>query len=200
MKTDEKIRKYLDGEMTSEELSAFEKEMENSHELKRNVEHYRSTIKNFKEMSSPDLQTNYFNNIIPEFRKSIERKKKNRFAPAYAFGSVAVIIFAIVILFFISKDDIEQQPDNNFTQSLMSEEIEQYLHDYTSDYSYLNLVGDLSDDDLLVDSLLYAELNLTANNYELQVDFSNAEINLIIENLSDEEFDGLYASIADKKF
>lgn len=195
MKTDDKIRKYLDGELIPEELSAFEKEMENSPELKMSIENFRSTIKSYRDISSSDLQKNYFNNIIPEFRKSIEKKSKKSFSPAYAFGSIFVIIITAAIIFFMNKDGSEIQESNDvFAENMLGNEIIIYL---SSDYSNYDL---LDEDDFIIDSLLSSELNLSAANFDLQYDFANINFNSIFNNLSDEDFDGLYSELISKKF
>jgi hypothetical protein len=175
MKTiDEKIRRYIEGEMTVDELSAFEKEIESSAELKKVVENLQSTLKIYRELGSVKAETNYFNNIIPEFRRGISKKRKAGFFPAYSFGSFIIIFVTSIIILLISISDPGVNPDDGISEDIMNEEIEQFLADYSSDYSYLNFSNGTTGE--MLDSLFTSELNLTAGNLDLQFDFANTKV------------------------
>ena len=76
MKTSRKIYLYLEGELTPEERISFEKELADSPELQKELKLYQNFISYVEETKNVRLQSNYFDNIVPEFRKRLEGKNK----------------------------------------------------------------------------------------------------------------------------
>src|SRR4030067_1010173 len=120
--TKEEIRKYIEGELSGEELINFEKEINNSPELKKEIDSLRNVLNQFKKLKNVNADENYFTNILPRFRESTYKQKQLRIKPSFAVGSILIVLITIIV-FFITTNKEDAIEDEQITlQQLDNEE------------------------------------------------------------------------------
>jgi len=198
MKNEEKIRKYLDGELTGEELLKFEEEINNSSELKRTIDSYKNTLNQYRRFSNPDIQNSYFVNIIPEFRERIKKKKESKLKPVFVLGSVSLVIISLLVIFIFNKDREIMYNDNIVLQDIESEELNSYVNNYSRDFNSIQLT-EVVEYDSLFNSMILNELNINGNSRNYFADVTGNEFYTILDELSEEEIDGIYNTLISQK-
>ncbi|MFO7445777.1 MAG: hypothetical protein R6W90_05390 [Ignavibacteriaceae bacterium] len=200
MKVNEKIIRYVDGEMDTLEKKEFEKELENSTLLKEELSAYRNLLAETKGTQNIPVDDNYFVSVIPEFRLRQKKESKNKFFPGLAFGvSLAVIVLLFVIT--NNKEGGDVIPDNTLAEYTV-EEVDSILNYYTPYYSDIDSA--ISNDKNIsnaVDDMLLAELEKSGNDQEELYSYvSTAGYTQNITNLSSEEAEIVYNEILNKRF
>lgn len=200
MNKDEQIRKYIDGELTGEELEKFEAEINNSPELKALVDSYVNTLNQFKKLKNDDIENPYFVNILPEFRRKSTKKRILKLRPSFAFGSVALALIAVLAIFILTNKEESLTDENFVTNDISSETLDSYLDNYSRDYTSLQLTEDVPVEyDSLLSIVMISELNIDENAGEYLVDVSSSEFYNVIDELSTEEVEGIYNTLITKK-
>ena len=115
-KINEKLIRYLAGEMNPEEKNNFESELKNSSLLMKQKNDYQNL---FGEMH-PAAKSEYFNNIVPDFRKRLEKKsqKAATLRWAYSLSSAAAVVIILILLIIPGKqkttiDEVITEMDNS---------------------------------------------------------------------------------------
>ena len=159
MKTEERIIKYLDNDLTSEERTAFERELKSSEELKREFEKYSVIKEKIKYQKNLRLNSDYLSSILPEFHKKVDSGKKEtlRRGLSYAFG--LILLFLIGISF--QKIFFNNQKNSNdlevFAQSLNENQKIELLENLNGGEELYKLIpendlADLFEKDLQIDN------------------------------------------------
>ncbi|MCW8813555.1 MAG: hypothetical protein OQK65_08495 [Chlorobium sp.] len=192
MKTEKRIIKYLDNDLTSEERTAFERELKSSEELKREFEKYSIIKEKIKNQKNLRLNSDYLSSILPEFHNKVHSGKKEtlRRGLSYAFG--LILLFLIGISFqkiFFNNSDKERNDLEKFTQSL-------------NDNQKLDLLESLNGNDDLYNIILgkeYVDLlenELVVNEDVLETyDISYKDL---IGNLSDNDVEKIYNGLLNR--
>lgn len=192
MTTDERIVKYIENELSPQERNAFEVDMNNSVELRKEFEIYLRVKKETGNLKELKLNPRYLDSILPEFRNKLKLPrifsvKRNL---GYAFGAMLVFILSIVVLknFFNAKTELTDLQE--FTQSLNENQRIELLK---------NLNGDQGVYEIISDSLYKPELislfetNLKVNNEVAET--YDIEYHEIISGLSKDEVELIYNEI-----
>ena len=196
MNKNEQIRKYLDGELSGEELKNFETEINNSPELKNLVDSYRNTLNQFKKIESINSEESYFINIVPRFHESMRNKKRLKLKPAFAFSSIALVLTSILLVFILNKDNQVINP----VHEISSEELSSYLKSNPQDYYEMQLTESVPQEyDSLFNSIFFNELNIDDNSGKYLVDVTGNEFYNILDEISDEDAESIYSSLISKK-
>ena len=196
MNKNEQIRKYLDGELTGEELKNFETEINNSPELKNLVDSYRDTLNQFKKIENVNSEESYFINIVPRFHESMRNKKRLKLKPAFAFSSIALVLTSILLVFILNKDNQVINP----VHEISSEELSSYLKSNPRDYYEMQLTESVPQEyDSLFNSIFFNELNIDDNSGKYLVDVTGNEFYNILDEISDEDAESIYSSLISKK-
>ena len=196
MNKNEQIRKYLDGELTGEELRSFETEINNSPELKNLVDSYRDTLNQFKKIENVNSEESYFINIVPRFHESMRNKKRLKLKPAFAFSSIALVLTSILLVFILNKDNQVINP----VHEISSEELSSYLKSNPQDYYEMQLTESVPQEyDSLFNSIFFNELNIDDNSGKYLVDVTGNEFYNILDEISDEDAESIYSSLISKK-
>ena len=196
MNKNEQIRKYLDGELSGEELKNFETEINNSPELKNLVDSYRDTLNQFKKIKSVNSKESYFINIVPRFHESMRNKKRLKLKPAFAFSSIALVLTSILLVFILNKDNQVINP----VHEISSEELSSYLKSNPQDYYEMQLTESVPQEyDSLFNSIFFNELNIDDNSGKYLVDVTGNEFYNILDEISDEDAESIYSSLISKK-
>jgi len=196
MNKNEQIRKYLDGELSGEELKNFETEINNSPELKNFVDSYRNTLNQFQKIENVNSEESYFINIVPRFHESMRNKKRLKLKPAFAFSSIALVLTSILLVFILNKDNQVINP----VHEISSEELSSYLKSNPHDYYEMQLTESVPQEyDSLFSSIFFNELNIDDNSGKYLVDVTGNEFYNILDEISDEDAESIYSSLISKK-
>ncbi len=201
MKNEEKIRKYIEGELAGEELINFEIEINNSPDLKREIDSLRNALNQFKELKNVNAGEYYFTNILPRFREIASKQKQLSIRPSFVLGSIALVLIAMII-FFITTNKQEVIEDEQITlQQLDNEELKTYLNNYSQDISTSQLSENIPEEyDSLFSSMIADELSLNGYTGEYLVDVTSNDFYNILDELSEEELEGIYNSLIKERF
>jgi len=197
MKTDEKIIKYLNGELIHEDRISFEAELKNSPHLRSEYELFLKLQQNIKISKEVRLNQNYLNTIIPEFRNKSYSNNSVVFRSKIGYSFVAVI--ALLISFLIFKNILMENSEINsiqsFTESMNSNQKIEILENLNEDNEeYILTSNNVTNIELT--NMLQAELKI--NNEIAEVyDISYSEL---VDDLSQAEADKIYKEILSKNF
>jgi len=197
MNKNEKIRKYLEGELTGSELKEFENEILQSPSLKKEIDDLQKTINQFSSLKNVKADERYFNNILPVFHSKDKKTSSFILKPVYTAGSLAAVLIAAIIFFFVNSGN---ENEEIMYQNLTYEEINEYLNDYSADYLPPQFIYETEEEyDSLLSSMIEVEFNS-----ELAEDYFselfNEEYYSFINNLSDDEIDMIYNNLTKKDF
>jgi len=198
---EETFVKYLDGQLDDEERKRFENLLEIDQEVFSEFEEFKRVKDLFSDDLSPSLENDYLNQIIPEFRKKLEKKNNPAFYRKYELAFTT--FFLVVTLYFITEKLFINNDPAFTVSSVVSEFTEEELNE-VADY-YLD--GDwtiVSDNDALA-LLDNSNLNLE----DIAADFSSEDkISIIsVYDLSEDYFsvdsellNAAYDKILEKRF
>jgi hypothetical protein len=201
MKNEEKIRKYIEGELSGEELLNFEKEITNSPELKREINSLRNALNQFEKLKNVNAEENYFTNILPQFIESVSKQKQLKIKPSFALGSIILVSITLIVLFITTNKQDVIENEQITLQQLDNEELKTYLNNSSQDLTTSQLTENIPEEyDTLFNSLVAEELSLNGYSGEYLVDVTSNEFYNILDELSEEEVDGIYNNILKKEF
>ncbi|MCW8817071.1 MAG: hypothetical protein OQK52_04240 [Ignavibacteriaceae bacterium] len=192
MKTEERIIKYLDNDLTSEEKTAFERELKSSEELKREFEKYSIIKEKIKNKKNLKLNPDYLNSILPEFHNKVHSGKKEtlRRGLSYAFDLILIFLIGITVQkILFNNSDKERNDLEKFTQSL-------------NDNQKLDLLESLNGSDDLYNIILGKEyVDLLENDLVVNEDvLKTYDIGYkdLIGNLSDNDVEKIYNELLNR--
>jgi hypothetical protein len=197
MTTDERIIKYIENELSEKERTAFDMELNDSEELREELNKYLRVKKEIENLKELKLNPLYLDSILPEFRSKFETRKSLSFKKnlGYAFGIMLVFILSIAILknFFISET--ESTDLKEFTQSLNENQRIELLEELNGESEVYNLIPENISERQL-NNLLAA--NLEINNEVAEA--YNIEYYEIVDDLSEDEIEIIYKEILNTNF
>ncbi|MDH3268637.1 MAG: hypothetical protein OEM46_07255 [Ignavibacteria bacterium] len=193
MNADERIIKYLDNELITEEKTAFEKEMESSRELRDKFQKYVSVKEEIEKLKGLKLNPDYIDSILPEFhfRMLTGKKETIRKSLSYAFGVMLMFIIAIAILRIFFNNHNDPKYIVEFALSLNENQKVELLENLNGNYAVYNLIPD---NDLI--QLLEADLEINSDVAEAY----GIGYKEIIGKLTDNELEIVYQEILKKTF
>ncbi|OGU33852.1 MAG: hypothetical protein A2068_03120 [Ignavibacteria bacterium GWB2_35_6b] len=196
MNNEEKILKYFSDSLTSEEKKNFEEEIENSEELKNEFVKFRESLSELKNISTPEVDENYFVNLTPRIRNKMGKKRKFFTIPklAFSFSVFAVILVISFNLFNNENKQIIFSLENE--KSILNEVLEETPDEQLSDYINFSLNYGSDNFSVLADEIEYDEENLRTIGEKTLKSFNEYEL---IDNLSDEEADEIYNQLLNTK-
>jgi|SRR3972149_8874194 len=202
MKMNEKIILYVDGQLDINEQVKFEEELVASPDLQKQLRYYKNFLKGFEEISDPEVDGRYFNNIIPRFRERIEKKSYRKFRPVLvfssAFSTVIIVFFVLLINKNITNDNLDYNTIsfNNVNQS----ELNEYLVNSNDQILTNNIpVSMESQYDSIIEGAIYSELNILNNEQSMVNVLNKFDFNSIIATVDLQEANVIYADLINKK-
>jgi len=197
MTTDERIIKYIENELSKNDRTAFEMELNNSAELREELNKYLGVKTETDELKKIKLNPLYLDSILPEFRNKLNPSKtfsvkKNL---GYAFGIMLVFILSIAILKNYFIGETESTDLKEFTQSLNEDERIELLENLNDDSEVYNLISENISESQL--SNLFSA-NLEINNKVAEA--YNIEYYEIVDDLSEDEIEVIYKEILNTNF
>ena len=197
MKTDEKIIKYLHYELTHEDRISFEADLMNSSHLRREYELYLKLQNDIKLSKEVQLNKNYLNAILPEFKRKSFRHNSFVFRNKIGYSFAVVIAFFISFLIFknIYLKNSEVSSIQSFAESLNENQRIEILENLSGDNDeYVLASNEVTNIELT--NMIQAELKI--NNEIAEVyDISYADL---VDDLSQAEADKIYKEILNKNF
>ncbi|OGU65609.1 MAG: hypothetical protein A2W30_08760 [Ignavibacteria bacterium RBG_16_36_9] len=197
MTTDERIIKYIENELSPQERNAFEVELNNSVELREELNKYLKVKAETDEIKKLKLNPLYLDSILPELKNKLNPPKTFSVKRnlGYAFGVMLVFILSIVVLknFFISETELTDLKE--FTQSLNENERIELLENLNDASEVYNLISENISESQL-NNLLAA--NLEINNEVAEA--YNIEYYEIVDDLSEDEIEVIYKEILNTNF
>jgi hypothetical protein len=191
MKTEERIIKYLDNQLSGEERINFEKELESSEELKEDFRKYFNIEKNINDLKSVKLNPEYVDSILPQFQNRIHSRKKEsiRKSLAYAFGVMLMFLIGIAVLRIFFNNQKNPNDLEEFTQSLNENQKVELLENLNCGEELYKLIPENELADLIGKDLQIN--NEVAKAYDIGY-------NEIIDGLSQKEAEVIYNEILNR--
>lgn len=197
MTTDERIMKYVEIELSEKERAAFEAELNDSEELRQELNKYLKVKRESGNLKELKLSPLYLDSILPEFRKKFETRKSLSFKKnlGYAFGMMLVFILSVVILknFFSTERGLSDIQE--FTESLNENQKYELLDKLTGESEIYNLISESIYESRL--TTLYSA-NMEINNEVAEA--YNIEYFEIVDDLSEDEIEIIYKEILNTNF
>jgi len=191
----ERIFRYAEGEMTSDEKFQFEKELKDSEVLQAELGNYKNLLSEIEDLRFVETDERYFSNIIPEFRNNLEKKKKRSYHPALSFASAVV---TVMILFFILP--INNKNIDDYVTNIPDSTISEYLNNYGDQQLMSNIPDDYAASyDSIADAMLYSQIRAELGTEVQASVYNNIDYNSLVETINPQEADQIYAAMINKK-
>ena len=101
MNKNEKIIKYLEGELNSEDKVQFEKELSQSKELQKELTDYKKVFSKIDEQKSIEHDSIYFVNLLPSIKDKLNKNSTAK--PSRKFAYALTFILILTAGYFIFK-------------------------------------------------------------------------------------------------
>ena len=199
MNNDERIIKYLDGELQEEEKALFEKDLSRSEALQNELAAYKKVITAIDEQKSFDTKTTYFTNLIPIIREKLEQRETRN--PVRKFGYAVAFILILVTGYFIFQPLFFSSPENilaveefadNLTDAELGEMIDYLVEDNESEFIDEDLYN-FEEDEL--ENIIYA----STSEAKLAI-ISDFGINNFSADIPETEKEDIYNELINKNF
>ncbi|MFZ2323197.1 MAG: hypothetical protein WAV89_05805 [Ignavibacteriaceae bacterium] len=197
MNNDEKFSKYLFNEMSENEKHSFEDELKSSGQMKDDFESYQKVIELVKETKNIQLDVQYTRNIIPEFRRKLE--KRNHPSVFVKFGYVFVALFFAVFGYsIVTKVLTEKQDLQKVYSDLTNDEVS-----YLAAEMNIGLGNDFDENTIeKIDSVynykLYENV-IESLNHSIKKTSEEFNLNELDQYLTDKDIDLIFAELTDKE-
>lgn len=195
---DEKFSSYFLNEMDDNERLKFEEELKTSIELRNEYENYKKLFDVIQITKSIKLSDEYSQNIIPVFRKKLERKQK--FSAMIKFGYVFAVLLAFVVGYSVMDFMIKTNKENpvSFT-SITPEEASSF-----ADEMNINFENDYDEQaSASIDSLYTTAVNenvkSSIDSKRIQSISKDISIDELDKYLSEDDVNLIFAELSDKE-
>jgi len=199
-KSEDKIIKYLDNQMSESERTDFETELENSAGLKSMFENYKDLFNEIDVEKKKLINQDYAATIIPEFRKRIENNKSSRTQYVFAAGITAAVI-VVLFLFLNPLDTGDSQSDVELAYNNLPESELDYLYSQMTAEELLSI--NQTDSQPEFDSMYmnYYSTRLIEDEDPVENLFAINDIDLeeIEKILSEQELEIVYSQLINKE-
>jgi hypothetical protein len=194
----EKMIKYFAGEMSSSEKEEFERIIILSPSLQEEVAKYRDFFSNFSKARNPEIEEDYFINLIPKFREKLEFGRKKRYHPVFSFASAVVTV--IIILLFIPNSPKTTKGGKAIVGNYSTSEITDYLLVNSEQPIVSNLPADFETSyDSVLDGLIYNELDVNEQNLATADLIDRLDYNTLIQSVNPNDASVIYEQLKNKK-
>ncbi len=195
------IIRYLDRQLSEEEKLDFENLLLTNSILRAEFEKYKKVNELFSPEPNPELNSDYFSRIVPEFRQRLEKKRSPVLYRNY--GMVFTTLFLIVTSFFIAdKLLINRDINNSSIQAIVEGFTEKELNNFTDYYSSENYSLILDNDEimLLADTDVNMESILTNSTSEEKISIiSEFELGFDYSSIDEDRLEFAYNEIISKR-
>ncbi|NNG26659.1 MAG: hypothetical protein HKM87_03985 [Ignavibacteriaceae bacterium] len=198
MNNDERIIKYLEGELQEDERSLFEKDLSNSETLRNELAAYNKVLTSFDEQKLFDTESTYFTNLVPSIREKLEQRKTiNPFRKlGYAAGFLLLFVAGYFIFqpLFSSSENIftVEEFADNLTDAELNEMIEYYVTEDETELNDEDLSTFIEDD---METIIYS------STYESKLAIiSDFELNNFLDDIQEIDEEEIYDELINLNF
>ena len=198
---EEKFFLYLKGKMNSQERMIFEDELKKSEELKNDFEDYKNLVHSINETKNIEINKDYSESIVPNFRSKIERinEKKSSTNLKYVFASLLIIIAGYIIVSQFSGEN--KQELNQELIELSDGELNLIATDFYATDDLTKSMDDISSQkiDSIYAENLKASLTESIDDINSNIILSKNNVTDIDQYLSDNDIELIYSQLIEKK-
>ena len=194
----EKIIKYFSGEMSHSEKEEFEKTVAATPSLRKEFIKYRDFFSSINETRNPDVDDDYFVNLIPKFRENLEYKRMKKYHPVFSFASAVLTV--IIVLLFIPRSEKIIKENNGNTTNYSSTEITDYLSNNSEQPIVTTLPADVEANyDSVLDNMIYSELDVNEQNLVTTDLIDRLDYNTLMQSVNPNDAAIIYEKLKNKK-
>ena len=199
MNNDERIIKYLDGELQEEEKALFEKDLSDSEVLRNELAAYKKVITEFDDQKYFDTESTYFTNLVPAIREKLEQRETIN--PFRKLGFAAAFILIFVAGYFIFQPLFFSSSENILTLEEFAENMTEADLDETIDYLIEDDETELFSEDLYSFEEVDLENIIYVSTYETKLAIiSDFGINDFSADIPETEKEEIYDELINKNF
>ncbi len=197
MKTNnEKILKYISGQLTQKELIIFEEELKKSDQLKTNYDNIKLQLDDLSKGQEFESNEIYFGNLLPRVYQRINKKKKFRkFGGIYYLvptASAVVVLFLFLLNTKTNYDTGYKDLANEVVNNLSDQEVsDKYLTELEIDPT--EYVLNQNNDELNVQ--IPSELELNNDSYTRLIGNPLANEYSTLRNLSENDLETVFEKL-----
>jgi len=198
MNKDERIIKYLEGELSEEEKSSFEKDLSLSEDLWNELADYKKVLAAFDEQQSFETEKTYFNNLVPAIRKKLDQSETTN--PLRKLGFAAAFILIFIAGYFIFQPLFSSSGNiltmEEFADNLTDAELNDLI-----DYFVTENETELTDEEIYNFEEEDLENIIYASTYESKLAIiSDFGINNFLIDIPETEKEEIYDELINKNF
>lgn len=197
MNKEEKIIRYIENELSSEDRRAFEEELNSSSELRKEFDKYLHLKNETLELKKVKLDNLYLNSIIPEFRAKLQTPKSHgiRLNFGYAVGIMLIFVFSIAIINYFLSEKATNTDLPEFAESLDENQRLELLENLDDGIIPTELVSENVSTNK-IDEIINAELEFSSEIIETyKIDNDD-----LIVGLGQDEINKIYNEILNRNF
>jgi hypothetical protein len=199
MKNDERIIKYLDGELEEEEKALFEKDLSRSETLRNELAAYKKVLTAFDEQKLFDTESMYFTNLVPAIREKLGQRETIN--PFRKLGYVAAFILLFVAGYFIFQSLFISSSEQIITIEELADNMTDTELDEMIDYLVEGDETELFDEDLYNFEEDDLENIIYVSTYETKLAIiSDFGINNFLSDIPETEKEEIYNELINKNF
>ncbi len=197
MKTnEEKILKYISGQLTKEELFVFEEDLKKSDQLKKDYDNIKLQLDDLSIGSELETNEIYFTNLLPKVYQKIDKKKKFwKFGPIYYLVPTVSAVVVLFLFLFNNKTtndtgykDLANEVVNNISDQEVSDK---YLVELETDPA--NYLSNQNNDELSIQ--IPSDLEVNSDSYTRLIGNPLANEFSTLRNLSDNDLETIYEKL-----
>ena len=197
MKTnEEKILKYISGQLVENELLIFEEDLKKSDQLEKDYDYIKLQFNDLSKIKDAETNEIYFTNLLPRVYHEIDKKKKFR-----KFGSIYYLVptvTAVVVLFLflintkINNDTVYKDLVSEVVNNISDQEVsDKYLSELETDPT--NYVSNQNNDELSIQ--IPSDLEVNSDSYTRLLGNPLANEYSTLRNLSDNDLETVYEKL-----
>lgn len=199
MKNDERIIKYLDGELEEEEKALFEKDLSRSETLRNELAAYKKVLTAFDEQKLFETESMYFTNLVPAIREKLGQRETIN--PFRKLGYVAAFILLFVAGYFIFQSLFISSSEQIITIEELADNMTDTELDEMIDYLVEGDETELFDEDLYNFEEDDLENIIYVSTYETKLAIiSDFGINNFLSDIPETEKEEIYNELINKNF
>ncbi len=199
MKNDERIIKYLDGELEEEEKALFEKDLSRSETLRNQLAAYKKVLTAFDEQKLFETESRYFTNLVPAIREKLGQRETIN--PFRKLGYAAAFILLFVAGYFIFQPLFISSSEQIITIEELADNMTDTELDEMIDYLVEGDETELFDEDLYNFEEDDLENIIYVSTYETKLAIiSDFGINNFLSDIPETEKEEIYNELINKNF
>jgi hypothetical protein len=199
MNNDERIIKYLEGELPEDEKALFEKDLSHSESLQNELAAYKKVLTKFDEQKLFDTESTYFTNLVPSIREKFEQRKTIN--PFRKFRVAAALIFIFVAGYFIFQPLFISSSEQISTVEEFADKMTDAELDEMIEYLITEDETELIDEDLYKFEENDMENIIYASTYESKLAIiSDFGLNNFLADIQEVEQEKIYNELINKNF